>query len=198
MEGLDKARFARLAVKLDLTKPLVSKLRLDGITQYVEYEGLPTICYQCGRYGHLEATCPLKLQASNPETSVHAEQEISPKNSAVNVQTSPIAVEGQARAVQARESNMFGAWMKAPTRNWRSRNPCRSTDNNSMPGDSGRNRFNILATPEMSEEQEEGNNRTESPDVRMSVSSAGQVNRNTRKDPPRRQRFLEDRSKQKD
>lgn len=49
--GVPKARFARLAVKIDLTKPLVSMIKLDGATQFVEYEGLPTICYGCGKYG---------------------------------------------------------------------------------------------------------------------------------------------------
>ena len=50
-KGVEKARFARLAVKIDLTKPLVSKIRLDGVTQFVEYERLPSIFYQCGKYG---------------------------------------------------------------------------------------------------------------------------------------------------
>ncbi|XP_028785472.1 uncharacterized protein LOC114741381 [Neltuma alba] len=61
-KGVDKARFAWLAVKIDLTKPLVSMIRLDGATQFVEYEGLPTICYHYGKYGHLEASCPAKSQ----------------------------------------------------------------------------------------------------------------------------------------
>ncbi|XP_028807320.1 uncharacterized protein LOC114762037 [Neltuma alba] len=72
-EDVDKARFARLAVKLDLTKPLISKINLDGITQYVEYEGLPTICYCCGRYGHLETSCPIKLQNQTPVTPTPGE-----------------------------------------------------------------------------------------------------------------------------
>lgn len=65
--GVSKARFARMAVKVDLTQPLVSMVHLDGITQFVEYEGLPTICYGCGRYGHLEPSCPQKV--TEPATS---------------------------------------------------------------------------------------------------------------------------------
>lgn len=65
-EGFDKAIFARLAVKLDLTKPLISMIKLDGLTQFIEYEGFPTICYSCGCYGHLEEACPLKNRHSSP------------------------------------------------------------------------------------------------------------------------------------
>ncbi|KDO59838.1 hypothetical protein CISIN_1g037799mg [Citrus sinensis] len=47
-----RGRFARIAVRLSLDKPLVSQFVLDGKVQKVEYEGLPVICFTCGRYGH--------------------------------------------------------------------------------------------------------------------------------------------------
>ncbi|KAI9125145.1 hypothetical protein K1719_003761 [Acacia pycnantha] len=50
----DRGKFARIAVSLDLIKPLISKIMVDGEIIYVEYEGLPTICFHCGRYGHLK------------------------------------------------------------------------------------------------------------------------------------------------
>lgn len=49
-EAGGRGQFARLAVIIDLTKPLTSKLKVDGEELIVEYEGLPTICYHCGRY----------------------------------------------------------------------------------------------------------------------------------------------------
>ncbi|KAE8673109.1 hypothetical protein F3Y22_tig00111812pilonHSYRG00278 [Hibiscus syriacus] len=52
-----RGRFARLAVVVDLDKPLVPGLMIDGKYQNVEYEGLPTICYACGKYGHTKASC---------------------------------------------------------------------------------------------------------------------------------------------
>ncbi|KAI9076621.1 hypothetical protein K1719_041386 [Acacia pycnantha] len=54
----DRGKFARLAVNIDLSKPLTSKIRVDGELIYVEYEGLPAICFDCGRYGHLKEACP--------------------------------------------------------------------------------------------------------------------------------------------
>ncbi|KAI9126827.1 hypothetical protein K1719_002423 [Acacia pycnantha] len=64
----DRGKFARLAVSIDLTKPLISKIQVDGEIIFVEYEGLPTICFACGRYGHLQDSCPERVC---PNTSVH-------------------------------------------------------------------------------------------------------------------------------
>lgn len=48
-----RGKFARLAIALDLTKPLVPKLWVDEKLQKVEYEGLPLIYFECGCYDHL-------------------------------------------------------------------------------------------------------------------------------------------------
>lgn len=40
-----KGKFTRLAVELDLEKPLCSQFQPDGKLQRVEYEGLPKICF---------------------------------------------------------------------------------------------------------------------------------------------------------
>lgn len=47
-ESGDRGQFARLAVLIDLSKPFLSRIKVDGKTLFVEYEGLPTICYNCG------------------------------------------------------------------------------------------------------------------------------------------------------
>ncbi|KAL4387186.1 hypothetical protein GQ457_09G024730 [Hibiscus cannabinus] len=47
-----RGRFARLAIVMDLRKPLVSGIVIDGHRQDVEYEGLPEIFFKCGRVGH--------------------------------------------------------------------------------------------------------------------------------------------------
>ncbi|KAK8661593.1 hypothetical protein V6N13_091191 [Hibiscus sabdariffa] len=40
----------------------------DGRRQKIEYEGLPTICYHCGKYGHLEERCLAKDNADGSHT----------------------------------------------------------------------------------------------------------------------------------
>ncbi|MBA0753227.1 hypothetical protein Gogos_021489 [Gossypium gossypioides] len=61
-----RGQFARLAVMIDLKKPLVSCMDIDDHIQYVEYEGLVIICYECGCYGHNKESC-LKLQNKGKE-----------------------------------------------------------------------------------------------------------------------------------
>ncbi|MBA0709402.1 hypothetical protein Golax_024437 [Gossypium laxum] len=61
-----REQFAGLAVMIDLKKPLVSRMGVDGHIQYMEYEGLLIICYECGCYGHNKESC-LKLQNKGKE-----------------------------------------------------------------------------------------------------------------------------------
>ncbi|KAL4383739.1 hypothetical protein GQ457_15G013700 [Hibiscus cannabinus] len=56
-EAGKRGRFARLALIVDLSKPLISRIVIDGRRQDIEYEGLPTICYKCGKYGHAKEVC---------------------------------------------------------------------------------------------------------------------------------------------
>ncbi|KAH9670347.1 reverse transcriptase domain-containing protein [Citrus sinensis] len=63
-----RGKFARIAVELDLAKPLCSQFLLDGKLQKVEYENLPLICYECGKYSHLSITC---LERTSNEEDTH-------------------------------------------------------------------------------------------------------------------------------
>ncbi|KAJ8765112.1 hypothetical protein K2173_010598 [Erythroxylum novogranatense] len=53
-----RGQFARVCVEIDLAKPLVGKIWFDGFCYPVVYEGLDTICYRCGIYGHVQMSCP--------------------------------------------------------------------------------------------------------------------------------------------
>ncbi|GAU46480.1 hypothetical protein TSUD_402360, partial [Trifolium subterraneum] len=52
-----RGRFARMCVEVDLTKPVVSRVGINGEWYQVQYEGLHIICTQCGCYGHLMKDC---------------------------------------------------------------------------------------------------------------------------------------------
>ncbi|CAN1128426.1 hypothetical protein LINPERHAP2_LOCUS4620 [Linum perenne] len=47
LEG-SRGNFARICVEVDLCKPLLSKYRLRRRVRRIEYEGLHTICFNCG------------------------------------------------------------------------------------------------------------------------------------------------------
>ncbi|CAL1355902.1 unnamed protein product [Linum trigynum] len=57
-ENLQRGKFARMAIDLDMTKPLPTRIHLDGKWQGITYENLPHICYGCGKIGHIEEKCP--------------------------------------------------------------------------------------------------------------------------------------------
>lgn len=64
-----RGRFARLAVYINLDKPLISQVLINGKMQKVEYEFLSTVCFHCGRYGHTKELCSNGLSVSTPEKS---------------------------------------------------------------------------------------------------------------------------------
>ncbi|CAI0389306.1 unnamed protein product [Linum tenue] len=53
-----RAKFARLAMEVDVSRPLVPRIWLDDDWQPVEYENLSVVCFECGKIGHSTATCP--------------------------------------------------------------------------------------------------------------------------------------------
>lgn len=52
-----RGKFAQLAVFVNLDEPLISKVLVDGDIQRVEYKSFPTVCFSCGRYGHVKELC---------------------------------------------------------------------------------------------------------------------------------------------
>lgn len=61
MLHLERARFARVCVEVDLTKPLKGSVRVNDDRYFVAYEGLSKICSGCGIYGHLVHNCPRRV-----------------------------------------------------------------------------------------------------------------------------------------
>ncbi|CAN1749507.1 hypothetical protein LINPERHAP1_LOCUS3734, partial [Linum perenne] len=52
-----RGNYARICVEVDLSKPLLSKYRLRRRVRRIDYEGLHTVCYSCGCYGHSQDSC---------------------------------------------------------------------------------------------------------------------------------------------
>ncbi|KAK8497113.1 hypothetical protein V6N12_037355 [Hibiscus sabdariffa] len=86
-------RFVRMTVIVDLGKPLISKIFINGRVHIVEYESLPTICFHCGMYDHLQESCAMSRLTSNVEENV----------------TPPVTNQ------QRTEECSFGPWMMVKT-----------------------------------------------------------------------------------
>lgn len=64
---VDRGRYARICVEVDLSRKLRSRVVLRRRAFRVEYEGLGLICFKCGRYGHKTDVCPINVtQTANP------------------------------------------------------------------------------------------------------------------------------------
>jgi len=76
---IERGKFARVRVEIDLTMPVVGKIWVDGHWYKVQYEGLHLICTCCGCYGHLGRNCPTTPVKTNTT-------EPPPQNATVNHQ----------------------------------------------------------------------------------------------------------------
>ncbi|KAJ4850979.1 hypothetical protein Tsubulata_046667 [Turnera subulata] len=140
-----RGRFAKIAVEVDLTKPLKGTIVFQGKEQKVIYEGLSTLCYYFGKIDHVMAVCPLMTQHSTPTPT-------SPTNS------TGVVIEPSHKRKEPEESSSFGrqgvipevgAWMNVPVRS-RPFQQCRSTTPQVAPikahGTTEGSRFTVLAT----------------------------------------------------
>lgn len=52
-----RGKFAGICVEVDLSKPLLSQVRIGNFAQNIEYEGLHTVYFSCGCFGHRLESC---------------------------------------------------------------------------------------------------------------------------------------------
>ncbi|MFQ6660822.1 hypothetical protein Gotur_029203 [Gossypium turneri] len=52
-----RGRYASMAIYINLEKPLISMVLINGKVQRIQYESLPVVCFSCGRYGHFKENC---------------------------------------------------------------------------------------------------------------------------------------------
>ncbi|MCH79387.1 hypothetical protein A2U01_0000136 [Trifolium medium] len=76
--NVERGRFARVCVEVDLTVPVVGKIWVNGHWYKVQYEGLHIICTNCGCYGHLGRNCPLATPVSEAAARVHQNHSSAP------------------------------------------------------------------------------------------------------------------------
>lgn len=67
---VERARFTRICVEVNLNKPLKGTVMINGERYCVSYEGISTICSSCGMYGHLAYSCPRKVLEETPINAV--------------------------------------------------------------------------------------------------------------------------------
>nr|KYP67366.1 Retrovirus-related Pol polyprotein LINE-1 [Cajanus cajan] len=70
-----RGRFARICVEIDLKKKLVSHINVLGHILHLEYEGLHSICFHCGKYGHKQTLCTELMVKEVDETNPNQDRQ---------------------------------------------------------------------------------------------------------------------------
>ena len=74
----DRGKFARVCVEVDLSKPVVKRVKVEDQWQTVEYASLQLICGRCNCYGHAQRDCSIREEVSMNEKAkaVTAEKDV--------------------------------------------------------------------------------------------------------------------------
>ncbi|KAI9092002.1 hypothetical protein K1719_027937 [Acacia pycnantha] len=90
-------------------KALIPWIKVDGKTYGVQYEGLPHICFECGRYGHMKDKCKEVAQVG-ARGLLHDQG----SQSKVSVQSQPVIPSTKTAVDPPSDlpSSPFGSWMK--------------------------------------------------------------------------------------
>ncbi|KAH1082384.1 hypothetical protein J1N35_022145 [Gossypium stocksii] len=107
-----RGRFARLAVYLNLDRPLISQILVDGVAQRVEYEALLTMCFTCGKYGHLKELCSSVVSSQNLVGLTNKVDKTHVESTAV-ARSIPVSNmdEGRSNSDDRKKGPEFGPWM---------------------------------------------------------------------------------------
>ncbi|XP_021733162.1 uncharacterized protein LOC110699982 [Chenopodium quinoa] len=99
-ESMDRGQYIRFCIEVDLSKPLLSKFRLNGYVGKIQYEGLRQICFKCGHLGHKEDGCNLfKLGGDLREVIVREQAD------------DGAAKESHVHKARPEEKVRYGSWM---------------------------------------------------------------------------------------
>lgn len=79
-----RGRFAWLVVYVNLDRPLVSQIFIDGKLKRVEYEFLPTVYFHYGKCGRFKESYPSKLFGQKSKENGHSSKK-SPNSKTMNV-----------------------------------------------------------------------------------------------------------------
>nr|KYP51188.1 Transposon TX1 uncharacterized [Cajanus cajan] len=113
--NMNRGRFARVCVEIDLNSPVVGKFCLNDRWHKVEYEGLHLLCTGCGCYGHLIRECPKTVFESTKKhedgfENTQKEEEIHKASN--QIETQPISkTEGNSKAQSSIPIDVHGEWM---------------------------------------------------------------------------------------
>ena len=70
-----RRRFARLCVQVNFDNSIVKLVKVGGIDQHVQYEGINSLCFSCGHVGHKLENCPYKTRLPEKDEKMETKVE---------------------------------------------------------------------------------------------------------------------------
>lgn len=107
-----RGKFARVAVVVDISKPLIPFIGVDGKKQTFVYEGLPSICYSCGKVGHIKEKCNLTPNIQPMDKEVTVMEETGTQSAGEQDQTSKV----RELVPSTKDQDLYGPWMQVVNR----------------------------------------------------------------------------------
>ncbi|CAN1823610.1 hypothetical protein LINPERHAP1_LOCUS30444 [Linum perenne] len=103
--AMERGNYARICVRVDMSKKLLSKYKLLHRIRRVEYEGLHVVCFKCGIYGHTNDIFP----SATATADLEGEQ----------VRSNPLFLEEVLAKERPEVFEEYGPWMLAKSRSKR-------------------------------------------------------------------------------
>ena len=91
-----RGRFVQMCIQVNLDKPLVRSMYLGKLKQIIQYEGVESLCFECGRIGHKKEECPFTVREPTNVVQVEQSMEATPK---------------EAKQPAGKSHDDFGEWM---------------------------------------------------------------------------------------
>ncbi|XP_021738160.1 uncharacterized protein LOC110704649 [Chenopodium quinoa] len=99
-ESRDRGQYIRFCIEVDLTRPLLSRFKMNGRIWRIQYEGLKQICFKCGHLEHKEDACTLFKKTAGGEGSEKAQG------------AHPVVGQGDRNDTKRpKEQGKYGTWM---------------------------------------------------------------------------------------
>lgn len=124
-----QGKYTRMAVLINLNKPLISKVDIQGRVQLIEYENSPSVCFTCDKVGHSSSSCASNQSGKDDEMTRKKED----------------------RNILAQPDSAFGEWMLVAKRT--RKNQVRKVLNSSNQGVKSGSRYDILGNTSIADNE---------------------------------------------